>query len=718
MRIVLIALTCLAMFAPVVTAGAQTRKVTAGAQTRQAPAGLTADRITYTTGYQTLQASGNVVIAYNGMVLKASALTYDAQSGRLTATGPLRLGNGDNILVIADFADLSTDFRDGVLKGARMVLNQQLQLSAVEIRRSQGRYSELLKAAASTCIVSLARPTPLWQLRAKRIIHDQQKRMLYFENARLQFLNLPVIYIPRLKVPDPSVKRANGFLVPALANSSLYGLYVTTPYFLTFGDYADVTLIPTIYSSGTATLQFKARKRFRNGRLDVQGAYTRDTVSTLKNRGYLFATGKLNFPNGFNGSMNLQMVSDNAYFLNHGLSQKDRLESFVRLEKTRRSSYFSGDIQGFRSLRSATASDQTPWLLTGAQYQYRFQPGWPGGQASVTLGSNGAYRRSMSDIVGRDVNRLAVTLDWQRDWRLADGLVFAAQTRLNAQHYTINQDSRYSGGVSRFVPIGAASMRWPLSKSNARATQIIEPMVQLVWSPNSITAAPNDDSALVDFGASNLFTLNRFSGVDRFEAGLRANIGVNYSRRSRDGWNIDATFGRVIRARDLGQFTAASGLSGRMSSYVLAARLGLPRKLSLVQRAVFDAKFNVSRNETTLIYKAKSYDIDTSFLWLKAGAVANVVDRSEWGMAAGFDLGNNWRTKSTWRYDLITAGTSNAGLSLTYRNECIKVDLSLSRRFVSSANIAASTNFGVQITLEGFGSRAVKTAGSKTCSEL
>jgi len=181
---------------------------------------------------------------------------------------------------------------------------------------------------------------------------------------------------------------------------------------------------------------------------------------------------------------------------------------------------------------------------------------------------------------------------------------------------------------------------------------------------------------------------------------------------------VDAAIGRVVRATDLGQFTVPSGLSGQTSSFVASARLSLPKRMRLEQRMVFGNGFTVTKNETALIFKAAKFDVTTSYLWLTAGAASNLVDRSEWTFSTAKNLGNNWRAQTAWRYDLKSAAASDAGISVSYRNDCMKIDLSLSRKFVSSSNISASTNFGIQVTLEGFGSRTESNANAQKCSDL
>ena len=61
---------------------------------------------------------------------------------------------------------------------------------------------------------------PLWQVKAARIIHDQGEKMIYFEDARLEFFGLPIAWLPYFSAPDPTVKRKTGVLMPSITSST------------------------------------------------------------------------------------------------------------------------------------------------------------------------------------------------------------------------------------------------------------------------------------------------------------------------------------------------------------------------------------------------------------------------------------------------------------------------------------------------------------------
>jgi LPS-assembly protein len=51
----------------------------------------------------------------------------------------------------------------------------------------------------------------------------------------------------------------------------------------------------------------------------------------------------------------------------------------------------------------------------------------------------------------------------------------------------------------------------------------------------------------------------------------------------------------------------------------------------------------------------------------------------------------------------VTKSTAKAALDLNFQNECLLVDLSVSRRYTSSTSVKPSTDFGLSVELLGFG---------------
>ena len=261
------------------------------------PAMLVADQV-FITPERTLIAEGNVEAFQGDIRLRAQKITFDRDNGTLQIVGPIRIDQGGEITILASAAEMDKDLRNGILNGARMVFQQQLQLASVQMTRVSGRYTQLYKTSVTSCHVCGDGSPPLWQIRAERVTHDQLEKQLYFENAQFRILDVPVFYFPGLRLPDPTLDRASGFLVPSVRTTSALSTGIKVPYFFTFGDNRDLTLAPYL-SSKTRTLDARYRQAFRNGALEIEGAITRDDLQPGDTRGYLFADGAFDLRNDF-----------------------------------------------------------------------------------------------------------------------------------------------------------------------------------------------------------------------------------------------------------------------------------------------------------------------------------------------------------------------------------------------------------------------------------
>ena len=85
---------------------------------------------------------------------------------------------------------------------------------------------------------------PIWQLKAREIDHDKELQLVEFRDSVMEIDGWPVFYSPYISMPDPSVKRASGFLPPSVGSSNTLGAHVTIPYFLVLGPDKDVTFAP------------------------------------------------------------------------------------------------------------------------------------------------------------------------------------------------------------------------------------------------------------------------------------------------------------------------------------------------------------------------------------------------------------------------------------------------------------------------------------------
>ena len=184
-----------------------------------------ANEIDYDYANNRVAAVGNVQIYYGDSTLEANRVIYDQKTKRLHAEGNVRLTEQDGKVTYGEIMDLSDDYRDGFVDSLRLDAPDQTRMAAARAERSSGNFTVFHNGVYTACAPCKDDPKkpPLWQVKAARIIHDQGEKMIYFEDARLEFFGQPIAWLPYFSAPDPTVKRKTGYLMPTLSSSSVYG---------------------------------------------------------------------------------------------------------------------------------------------------------------------------------------------------------------------------------------------------------------------------------------------------------------------------------------------------------------------------------------------------------------------------------------------------------------------------------------------------------------
>jgi len=675
----------------------------------QQAATLLSDRLTIAEGPQ-LAAEGNVEVFYDGTRLTASAITYDRATDRLTITGPILIRTAEGTILTADAAILDPALRNGLLTGARLVLDRQLQLAANRIDRVDGNLTQLVRAAATACQVCGNR-APLWEIRAARIIHDEQARQLYFENAVLRVAGVPILWLPRMRLPDPTLDRASGFLVPGIRTTDRLGLGLRLPYFIRLGDSRDLTLTPWL-SARTRTIEARWRQAFGTGDIVIDAALTSDDLLPGQTRGAVFASGAFDLGRGYGLSFGIQAVSDDAYLVDYGLGDRDRLESGLRLTRVLPDRLLRADLSVYQSLRANEGLDSLPPLVMAFQTERRFFPGF-GGALTLSAGAEAFLRSAPTPgDQGRDVARFGAGLDWQRATVLPMGIVAQAQGAIRADHYLIGDDPAFPGTVTRLTPAAALTLRWPLIRAgDGGVVDVLEPALHLAWAQVIGDAVPPEDSRLAEFDEGNLFALNRSPGQDGLAGGATLAAGLSWTRTAPSGLETRLAFGRLLRDRDATGFTPSSGLDGQASDWLVAGQLRLPAGLSVTARSLIGDAGQPGKTDARIGWQGDRMQLAAAYVWLPADMAEDRDEPiSEWSLDAGFAVSDRWRITVEGRYDVARDAPAQAGLGLGWRNDCLAVDLSVSRRYTDTVALDPSTDFNLSVTLNGFSSG--RTAGT------
>ena len=679
------------------------------------PVLLSAGDIRYEQDSGIVTASGGVEVTAGERILLADRVRYDANTDVVSAEGNVSVLETDGSVFFAERIELSDQLKNGFIRGFRALLSDDSRMAANSVRRVDGNRTEMTRAVYSPCKIcdeDMERP-PLWRIRASKIVHDQEEQTINYRNARLEFFGIPVAYTPYFSHPDPTVDRKSGFLVPTYGRSTQIGTTIEVQYFLNLAPNRDVTLTPLLTSKEGPVMGGEFRQRTPNGRFQLNGSFTRpdrrneDNIKTGNKqwRSHIQANGDFDIDETWRWGFSGARSSDDTYLRRYNFNSSDTLTSNLFVEGFGGRSYASANAWAFQGLRAEDDPGQTPLILPMLDYNFISSPDMFGGTFRFD-----ANALSLSRNEGRDSRRLSLRSDWQtpRVGSLGDIWRFSADVRADGYWVSDATNSSRNGFVSRLVPQLAIDWRWPLGRTEAGSRQVVEPLAAFIISPygGNPSNIPNEDSQNFEFDDTNIFSTNRFPGLDRIEGGPRLNYGVRYGLYANGGGSLTALIGQTLRLRADDTFAPQTGLENARSDFVGRLDLSPSPFLSFYNRFRLDRDaLSIRRNEITTTFGTPDYNANITYVTLERELTADeLTDGEEINLAGNARLSRYWRATAQTRRDLgDDGGTLNSGIGLVYEDECFNVSINFNRDFTRDRDVQPSSSATLRIRLKHLG---------------
>src|SRR6185437_9878515 len=254
--------------------GAITRGSAGKPLSQSEPVTFTADQVEYDRANALVIAKGHVEAWQNDHVLRADEITFDRNTGVAAAKGHVVLLEPDGQVLFADYAEMTRNMQQAVLKDMRALLAENGRLAANGARRTDGVINEMTKVVYSACNLCKDDPTrpPLWEIRAADAVQDLEHKRIEYRDVTLDMFGVPVAYAPYFWHPDPSVKRQSGLLPPAVGLSSSLGAFYAQPYYWAIDGQSDATITPMMTTRLGPDLDAEYRRRFNSGYLLMNGS--------------------------------------------------------------------------------------------------------------------------------------------------------------------------------------------------------------------------------------------------------------------------------------------------------------------------------------------------------------------------------------------------------------------------------------------------------------
>lgn len=679
-----------------------------------------ADTLTYDEKTGIVFASGHVEMDHKGYHVRAREIRYNEKTGEIEATKGLEITDQDGNVLTADDAQLTEDALEGIVINVKLILADGSQMAAANGERRPNRKTVLKNAVYSPCEICADDPgdKPLWQIKAVRVTHNQDKRKITYKNAFLEFLGVPVIWLPYFSHPDYKVERASGWLVPDIKISRELGFVFQMPYYQVLGQSTDATITPIWTGKEGLVLGGEVRRHFGIGTAQIEGSITnpkrRDDFNQLVGghelRGHVFSNGQFLHGKNWRSTYKVEWASDDTYLRRYDFSAKDTLTSQYHLEGFYGRSYISAESLIFQGLRQEDDAGLTGFALPLIEAEYVSKPGKYG---TVRLTGN-ALALHRTD--GLDMRRVSSSAAWDRRFVTANGLVarFAANVRGDVYHVADGDqpDNPLFGGndgsAARLLPQASATFSWPFAQFGKTSNQVIEPIVSLVGAPTGGNPAgvPNEDARAFELADTNIFSDNRFPGLDRWEAGSRASYGLKWNFYSA-GIQSEVLFGQSYRFdNDERVFPNGTGLSGNFSDFVGRWQISIGKAVDIDHRFRLDKNsLGIRRNEIDATLGTGPLRVTAGYFQLNRDLEDfDLEDREEVRIAGDLRIDSKWRLKGYLTTDLTDGSDPIAhGGSILYGDDCLEFSLSYRRSFTRDRDIVPGTSVTFRIKLKQLG---------------
>ena len=200
-----------------------------------------------------------------------------------------------------------------------------------------------------------------WTVHATDMTHDAVAKDMHFYNFWFDIYGLPVLYLPYLSQPDPTVKYRSGLLLPDFGSTTNMGTQLDIPLYLNFSNSHDLTVTGSILTLENPMLSAKHRLILDHANFETSGSFTRSRNSDM-NRWHLFHNDTIDLGENMRLSVWFQRTSDNTYLQQYEFySSQPFLESNAKLEMFAEHGYMTVEAGIFQELRKKIyAADTVP----------------------------------------------------------------------------------------------------------------------------------------------------------------------------------------------------------------------------------------------------------------------------------------------------------------------------------------------------------------------
>ncbi|NOX10008.1 MAG: LPS assembly protein LptD [Gammaproteobacteria bacterium] len=649
---------------------------------------------------QQYQLKGNIKIDWNDKQLRAQQALYQIPQTNILIEGELQYQD-NQVLMTGRDGQINTLSRQGKIKSVEYQFRQTPGRGTAETLSLTGPGKMSLEQASYT---TCATGNDHWLLKASKVDIDQNEGKGYARNARIEFMNIPLLYTPYISFPIDD-RRKSGFLTPSWGSSSQTGADIRIPWYWNISANRDVTITPRLLGRRGLQLQGEMRYLNKTSQGRIAAAYLPSDAVLKENRSLFSLQHTSKIGSKLTTTANLSTVSDETYFEdlgnNLGASSRTYLEQTLATTLSGNNWSLTGRVQNYQNLDSSISNANesyqrlpqimfsTDKLRTGAGLEYQIQ-------ADLTH----FYKKGQ--ISG---NRLILEPSVQ--YPMQGNFWFIKPTaRLHSSLYRLDNNAPgASKNIQRNIPgfslDSGLFLERNLTIQQQALTHTIEPRIFYTRTPKrDQSQIPIFDSGLLDINQPQLFAANRFSGNDRIADAnqLTLSLGSRLLQSDTGEQLVSFNIGQIIYFSDRTVTLPGQAIETTKSSSIITefdARLSSTWKMdsSLYwnpddnQTKRGDIRFQYRPDQYRLFnlayrfYEQQMEQINTSMVW---------------------PINGNWNAIANWNYSLRDRHLTEGLAGLEYDSCCWSLRL-LFRDYINNSSGENNTAFYLQLQLKGLG---------------
>ena len=620
-------------------------------------------------------ATGDVTLRQEGLALRADRIEYQNAIDSAIASGSVVLDR-DGDIVKGDKLELNLDTEIGYMDNPRFYFSKKLNrrqeawANAKRVDLEGDNKERFVDADYTTC-----RPgDDEWSLRISELELDHTRSVGAGYNGTVVFKGVPILYMPYMTFPLNN-DRKSGFLPPSFGSSSASGLELALPYYWNIAPNIDTTLTPKILTRRGLQLgsEFRYLEPRFQGQFDAEylpsdRVIGRDRyLTTLKHTHNLADW----IGNGWSGTVNAQMVSDDNYF--RDLSTRIANTAQTNLPRDVSVSYsndwlgFSAHTLSYQTLQDPAAPVLPPYKLAPQLILNSHKDNYGG--FDLNLSSELTDFRHPTLVNGtRLIINPSVAFPITRSYGF-----FTPKLGYSYTRYELGENNGGLTSAARSLPIASLdtglAFERDFSFRGAPLVQTLEPRLYYLNVPfRDQSRLPNFSTAESDFNFAQIFTENIFIGGDRVADANQTTLAVTsrFIEKETGIERLRAAFGQRFYLSTPRVTLNTPGIEEVRSSDLLAALSG-----QASASVWLDSSFQYSTNQNRLEKTSASvrYSPDP-------GKIFNVSYRYTRDSLRQVDLSTQWPVKPGWtmlarlNHSLQDKRLLEGLLGVEYNHEC------------------------------------------------